>query len=284
MFILSDFYLSLQREHFPIHSFILLSIMKKFLFFIIAACLAQHSVGQEYTKATCADVNSGEDGLGYEVTGVITHIESADNDYHDLPWRVSDETGTILINEVDLTKPYYLELLGIGSDIVIKGIRKSESGAVGLTGCEIVEFGPTALRVYGVEEIPAEGGQILVHGVENGEGLVIGYDKEKAGWLTYESTDIMGGSETGGFYYYFTATANEGAPRSATVSFSTTKLGTTYTNEITISQNGKEPTAVSFVGQDAELPLNTYNLNGQTQVTMSRGLIIVRNGKKMFVR
>lgn len=258
--------------------------MKKFLCFVIAACLAQLSVGQEYTKATCAEVNNGEDGLSYEVTGVITHIESADNDYHDLPWKVSDETGTILINDVDLSKPYYLGLLGIGSDIVIKGIRKTESSAVGLSGCEIVEFGPTALRVYGVEEIPAEGGQILVHGVENGEGLVIGYDKEKADWLTYESTDIMGGSEMGGFYYYFTATVNEGAPRSAAVTFSTTKLGTTYTNEITISQKGKEPTAVSIVGHDAELPQNIYNLNGQTQVTKFRGQIVVRNGKKMYVQ
>ena len=263
--------------------------MKQIISFLMMTFLFHHAIAQDYTPATCANVINGEEGMGYEVSGEVTFIDMSVEDYYSRTWEISDETGSLRITAINFPE-YSLELLGVGSDITIQGTRKTVDNVVELTDCHIVRYSYMPLKVHEVGTFPAEGGTLLVVGNCNGDNhiLSIDYDKEEYCWLSFQrADDMVGGIEYGTFYYYFSATANEGEFRSAIVTFSTTRNGKTYSEEIVISQKGVNPDVIRMVGCGgcgAKKPQEVYDLFGHKKNVMSSGKIFVQGGKKIILK
>jgi len=263
--------------------------MKQIITFLMMTFLFHHAIAQDYTPATCANVINGEEGMGYEVSGEVTFIERTVEGFYGRIWEVSDETGSLRITDINFPD-YSLELLGVGSDITIQGTRKTVDNVVELTDCHIVKYSYMPLDVDEVGTFSAGGGTLLVVGNCNGDNhnLSIDYDKEENHWLSFQpADDMVGGIEYGTFYYYFTATANEGEYRSAIVTFSTTRHGKTYAEEVVISQKGANPEAIRMVGCGgcgSKKPQEVYDLFGHKKNVMSSGKIFVQGGRKKILK
>lgn len=260
--------------------------MKQFISILMMIFWVNHANAQDYTPATCTEVTNGEEGVGYEVIGVVTFIDMSVEDYYSRSWEVSDETGSLRITAINYPD-YSLELLGVGSDITIQGTRKTVDDVVELTDCHIVKYSYMPLSIHEVGTFSAGGGTMLVVGNCNGDNhiLSIDYDKEENYWLSIQrADDMVGGIEYGMFFYYFTATANEGEFRSAVVTFSTTRRGKTFAEDVVISQKGANPEVIRMVGCDSYGPQGIYDLLGQKKTVMNSGHIYVSEGKKVILK
>ena len=260
--------------------------MKQIITFLTISSLALQTNAQDYTQATCAEVIGGEEGKGYEVSGTVTFIDMSVEDYNSRIWEVSDETGSLRITDINFPD-FSLELLGVGSDITIQGIRKTADNVVELIDCYIVRYSYIPLAVTEVEPFPAEGGTLLIVGTCNGDNhiLSIEYDREENYWLSFQpADDMVGGIEYGTFYYYFTATANEGEYRSAIVTFSTTRHGKTYAEEVVISQKGANPEAIRMIGYDSNGSKDIYDVLGQKKSVTNCGQIYLQGGRKIILK
>lgn len=193
----------------------------------------------EIKTATCAEVNSGSEGMTYRVTGAVTNI------YNTLygNFYINDGTDKLHIygtlNKSGKTKGNPIADWGIeeGDIITVEGPMKFYNGSAELVDVTVVKLVKSLLKIEGFEPedatIPQEGGDVTVSLSCKGNGVTVEIPEDAKDWLSI--TNVTGGSNP---TVTFHANANAGGDRSANVVFKTSNGSQESELSATINQIG----------------------------------------------
>ena len=185
------------------------------------------------SKATCAEILNGPDNKTFLVTGVCTAI--ANTQYGN--WYLNDGTGEIYIyGTVNGSGAYAWSSFDIevGDEVTVQGPKSTYNGTVELVDAAFISVSKSLIKVESIEpenaNLSSDGGDYTINLVCKGDGVNVTVPEAAQDWLSIKS--ISGNT------IVFHAAANTAGPRNATLVFTTTKSGKTYTAETSISQDG----------------------------------------------
>lgn len=193
----------------------------------------------EIKTATCAEVNAGNEGMTYRVTGLVKNIYNLEygNFY------INDGTGEVQVygtlNKSGKTKGNPIADWGIeeGDQITVEGPMKLYNGAAELVDVSVIKLVKSLLKIESIDPadatIPLEGGEVKVNLSSKGNGVSVEIPEAAKGWLSI--VNITGGSTP---TVTFRANANAGGDRSAEVTFKTSNGSQESAVTATIKQTG----------------------------------------------
>lgn len=219
------------------------------------------------TTATCAEVIAGAEGATYRVTGTVTSV--ANTSYGN--FYLNDGTGEIYIyGTVDASGSYNWSSFGIdvGDEVTVQGPKKLYGTTVELvdatwisTNKSLISVDSTYVGGQNTTLIPSAGGDATVYlTLKGGDGIHVTIPDDAQSWLSIKSL--------GGQSIVFHAAENTSAPRSVTLTFTTTASGKEYSSTATLTQSGAGGTkevpftveeAISYVnGVGGDTPNEVY--------------------------
>lgn len=220
----------------------------------------------EIAKITVAQFNAAEenDAVFYELTGAITSIA---NTYYG-NFYLADETGSVYVYGLyDQLGGNYgaFEKYGLnqGDIITIRGYRGSYNGLIEVMGGYYVSHVASLVSATPAEvELPIEGGEFEVALAYKGETFEININPEARGWLNMGTIRPDGDTTR----ITFSAPANNGSPREATISFTSSKGSTVSTVETKVKQEGSiiDATVADFLAQEVS-DVALYRLTGKVK-------------------
>jgi len=192
----------------------------------------------ELKAITCAEVAAVGDGTTVRTKGVVTAI--ANTTYGN--FYLNDGTGVVyvygcLYDGKTQNNPITNNKIEVGDEVTVEGPKKDYNGTIELIDVTVINVEKSLIQidstmVAGVKssELPKEGGEITVYVANKGTKLQASVPVEAQEWLGISSID--------GNVVTFRATANTGAARSATLTFSTTDGKKSYSISCDIVQLG----------------------------------------------
>ena len=177
--------------------------------------------------ATCKQVIDGADGKTYRVKGTVTSI--ANTTYGN--WYLDDGTGQIYIygtlDKNGGTKNFLSLGIEVGDVVTVEGPKTTYNGTVELVDVSVVEIEKSIVKIVepeGAAEIKKEGGDFTVKLAFKGNLMPTVPDD--CSWIRYKTTTVTKGTVTAvtpnpadTAYVKFTVDANEGAGRTAIITF-----------------------------------------------------------------
>ena len=177
--------------------------------------------------ATCKQVIDGADGKTYRVKGTVTSI--ANTTYGN--WYLDDGTGQIYIygtlDKNGGTKNFLSLGIEVGDVVTVEGPKTTYNGTVELVDVSVVEIEKSIVKIVepeGAAEIKKEGGDFTVKLAFKGNLMPTVPDD--CSWIRYKTTTVTKGTVTAvtpnpadTAYVKFTVYANEGAGRTAIITF-----------------------------------------------------------------
>ncbi len=190
--------------------------------------------------STVAQVLAGENGVTYRVTGVCSAYTGTGNDLTYGNWDITDETGTVYIygtlDKNGETKGNPLAAWGIelGDVVTIEGPRDTYGTKVELVNVTVISITKSLLKLVGDAEykVAKEESTLDVKLAYKGEDLKVNTD---ASWLTLAGIDVQ--KDTA--YVKLHVAENSDDPRSAEVTFTSSKDGQSSEATITVEQAGE---------------------------------------------
>ena len=177
--------------------------------------------------ATCKQVIDGADGKTYRVKGTVTSI--ANTTYGN--WYLDDGTGQIYIygtlDKNGGTKNFLSLGIEVGDVVTVEGPKTTYNGTVELVDVSVVEIEKSIVKIVepeGAAEIKKEGGDFTVKLAFKGNLMPTVPDD--CSWIRYKTTTVTKGTVTAvtpnpadTAYVKFIVDANEGAGRTAIITF-----------------------------------------------------------------
>lgn len=220
----------------------------------------------EIAKITVAQFNAAEetDAVFYELTGAIASIA---NTYYG-NFYLEDETGSVYVYGLyDEKGGSYgsFEKYGLnqGDIITIRGYRGSYNGLIEVMGGYYVSHVASLVSATPAEvSMPIEGGEFEVALAYKGETFEININPEARGWLNMGTIRPDGDTTR----IQFSVPANNGSPREATISFTSSKGSTVSTVETKVKQEGSiaDATVAEFLAQPVS-GVALYRLTGKVK-------------------
>lgn len=220
----------------------------------------------EIAKITVAQFNAAEetDAVFYELTGAIASIA---NTYYG-NFYLEDETGSVYVYGLyDEKGGSYgsFEKYGLnqGDIITIRGYRGSYNGLIEVMGGYYVSHVASLVSATPAEvSMPIEGGNFEVALAYKGETFEININPEARGWLNMGTIRPDGDTTR----IQFSVPANNGSPREATISFTSSKGSTVSTVETKVKQEGSiaDATVAEFLAQPVS-GVALYRLTGKVK-------------------
>ena len=190
----------------------------------------------ELPVSTCAEVNAGEDGKTYRVSGTVTAITNTE--YGNL--YINDGTGEVYVYGVlyeGAEKQFSKHGIGVGDLIVVEGPRKTYSGTIELVNVNVISIEKSLVLVDPKEvTLEKEAGEFEV-GVDNKGFCTVDVDVD---WIKY-----VGLSDDSAMFTY-DAYEVMGAPRVGTVTFTVKKGDRESVVPVTVTQYGITPDPVAI--------------------------------------
>lgn len=220
----------------------------------------------EIAKITVAQFNAAEetDAVFYELTGSIASISNA---YYG-NFYLEDETGSVYVYGLyDSKGGNYgaFEKYGLnqGDIITIRGYRGSYNGLIEVMGGYYVSHVASLVSATPAEvSMPIEGGNFEVALVYKGETFEININPEARAWLNMGTIRPDGDTTR----IQFSVPANNGSPREATISFTSSRGTTVSTVETKVKQEGSiaDATIAEFLAQPVS-NVALYRLTGKVK-------------------
>ncbi|MCI1639838.1 MAG: hypothetical protein LKI42_01005 [Bacteroidales bacterium] len=197
--------------------------------------------------STCAQVLAGTDGKSYQVTGVCTRIASTT--YGN--WYIEDATGSVYIyGTLDSNDKFNWSSMGIdvGDVVTVEGPRSTYGTTVELVNVHVVSVSKSLVKVESDPvTLAKESAAFDLELTCKGDGLSIVIPDEAKSWLHVSSLVTSGTSATVSFF----ADENTGlAPRSATVTFTSSISSQSSSVTSVVTQKGNLPDPVSIASID----------------------------------
>lgn len=214
------------------------------------------------SEATCADVIAGPDGKTFIAEGVCVSI--ANTQYGN--WYLEDATGQIYIyGTVDAEGKYNWASFGIeeGDVVKVQGPKSTYNGTVELVDVKVIKVTKSLVKVVSGAEasLESDGGPFQVGLVSKGGNIAIDIPEAAKEWLSISGIDVVPGIPDPAFptvavpdttFVTFLAAENVAGPRLATISYSSSKDGSTSTVTSLVNQAGLSGTlAVPFTVEEA---------------------------------
>lgn len=215
-------------------------------------------------KITIADFNAApEDAtVFYEITGTISGIK---NTYYG-NFYLADETGSVYV--YGLGDPGTFESLGLseGDLLTMCGYRGSYGSTIEVMGGYYVSHVASLISATPAEvSLPIEGGSFEIAMAYKGETFEISIDDAAKSWLNMGTIKPDGDTTR----VSFSATANAGGLREATISFTSVKGSVTSTVTTVVTQEGSiaDKTVADFIAASEGTAL--YRLSGKIKSIVS---------------
>ena len=234
----------------------------------------------EVPLSTCAQIIAADDGKTYRAKGAVKSI--ANTTYGN--WYLQDETGEIYIYgtlDKNGAEKNFLSLgIEVGDIVTVEGPKTTYNGTVELVNVTVIAIEKSLIKVDSLDiknnTLAKEGGEFHAVLKNKGNGLNIIIPDEAKDWLLVSGISISGTESV----VTMRALPNEGGARQATVAFTTTNGGKTYTTETTISQEGSiiECPVSDFLA--AEVGTSQYRLTGVITSLYASD----KQGKSFYVR
>ena len=190
----------------------------------------------ELPVSTCAEVNAGEDGKTYRVSGTVTSI--ANTEYGNL--YINDGTDEVYIYGTlydGAEKQFSKHGIGVGDLIVVEGPRKTYNGTIELVNVTVVSIEKSLVLVDPKEvSLEKEAGDFEI-AVDNKGFCTVDVD---ADWIQYV------GISTSAAMFTYDAYEVEGAPRTGTITFTVKKGDRESVVPVTVTQYGITPDPVAI--------------------------------------
>ena len=240
------------------------------------AAEGQGGGGEAQTISIADYLALGENADTYIITGTITRVANTNYGNFDL----TDETGTLyvyglLTEELESQKCFREKELAMGDVLTVKATNLQLYKGTTWEIVDAIYISHTKSLIALDEDhvsVPKEGGYFEVNAEVKGADVKANFD---ADWIKFESATKSGDIVTLGF----TAAANEGEPRNAVISISTTTAkGESSEAEFTVSQDGNIPDVTVAEVLAAEDDVNSfYRITGYiSKVTdIAKGRIYV---------
>ena len=186
--------------------------------------------------SSCADVISGADGDTYKVRGTVTRI--ANTTYGN--WYLNDGTGEVYIyGTLDASgAEKNFTSLGIeaGDEVTVQGPKTTYGSTIELVNVSVISINKSLIKVdsLSTETLPKEGGEITAYITCKGEGVSVELPEDVQNWISVKSVITSGTSAK----VVLKVAANEKGKRTASLGFTTTSNGKTYTSTTEFSQEG----------------------------------------------
>jgi acetyltransferase-like isoleucine patch superfamily enzyme len=219
-----------------------------------------------YSIVPISEVLAGPENKTYRVQGTVTAI--ANTSYGN--FYLDDGTGSLYIyGTVDESGSYNWDSFDIevGDEVTVQGPKSVYNGTVELVDATFIEVEKSLIKVDSVENdtLPTAGGDVTVYltcKTSNGIGATVPEDAQD--WLSIKS---INGNEV-----VYHATENTGAPRSTTLTFTTTDGTKTYSSQTTILQLGAAGSqALPFTVDEAIAYVNS--VGGETSEVYVKGIV-----------
>ena len=197
--------------------------------------------------STCAQVIAGTDGKTYQVTGTCTKIASTT--YGN--WYLEDATGSVYIyGTLDANDKFNWSSMGIdvGDVVTVEGPRSTYGTTVELVNVHVVSVSKSLVKVNSdPATLEKEGGAFNLELTCKGNGLSIVIPDDAKSWLHVSSLVTSGTSATVSLF----ADENTGmAPRSATVTFTSSSSSQSSSVTSVVTQKGNLPDPVTIASID----------------------------------
>lgn len=226
--------------------------------------LLQMTEKVELPVSTCAEVNAGEDGKTYRVSGTVTSI--ANTEYGNL--YINDGTGEVYIYGTlyeGAEKQFSKHGIGVGDLIVVEGPRKTYSGTIELVNVNVISIEKSLVLVDPKEvTLEKEAGEFEISVDNKGFCIVdvdvdwikyVGLSNDSA-MFTYESYEVMG------------------APREGTVTFTVKKGDRESVVPVTVTQYGITPDPVAVADAVKEAKGTWLSVEGVVTGIHGDGLMV----------
>lgn len=219
----------------------------------------------ELPVSTCAEVNAGEDGKTYRVSGTVTSI--ANTEYGNL--YINDGTDEVYIYGTlydGAEKQFSKHGIGVGDLIVVEGPRKTYNGTIELVNVTVVSIEKSLVLVDPKEvSLEKEAGDFEI-AVDNKGFCTVDVD---ADWIQYV------GISTSAAMFTYDAYEVEGAPRTGTITFTVKKGDRESVVPVTVTQYGITPDPVAIADAVKEEKGTWLSVTGIVTGVHGDGIVVM---------
>lgn len=198
-------------------------------------------------EVTCQFVNEqGLDGKNYRVSGVVTSIASTT--YGNM--YITDETGTVYVygtlDEDGAEKNFESLGIEVGDEITVEGPRLTYGTTVELVNVTVNSITKSLIKMISESKTVKLGGEELdVKVAYKGKGAFFEIPSEYTDWIQYKSSKFIAGvpsklekNPADTVVYKFNVLPNAGAPRSASIKFTSSNGKNTSEATYSFDQEG----------------------------------------------
>ena len=219
----------------------------------------------ELPVSTCAEVNAGEDGKTYRVSGTVTSI--ANTEYGNL--YINDGTGEVYIYGTlyeGAEKQFSKHGIGVGDLITVEGPRKTYSGTIELVNVNVISIVKSLVLVDPKDVVlEKEAGKFEIK-VDNKGYCIVDVD---ADWIHYE------GMSTSSAMFTFDSYEEMAAPRKGTITFSVKKGDRESVVPVTVTQYGITPDPVAIADAVKEEKGTWLSVTGIVTGVHGDGIVVM---------
>lgn len=219
----------------------------------------------ELPISTCAEVNAGEDGKTYRVSGTVTSI--ANTEYGNL--YINDGTDEVYIYGTlydGAEKQFSKHGIGVGDLITVEGPRKTYNGTIELVNVTVISIEKSLVLVDPKEvSLEKEAGSFEIS-VDNKGFCTVDVD---ADWIQFA------GMSTSAAKFTFDAYEVEGAPRTGTVTFTVKKGDRESVVPVTVTQYGITPDPVAIADAVKEAKGTWLSVTGIVTGVHGDGIVVM---------
>ncbi len=219
----------------------------------------------ELPVSTCAEVNAGEDGKTYRVSGTVTSI--ANTEYGNL--YINDGTDEVYIYGTlydGAEKQFSKHGIGVGDLITVEGPRKTYNGTIELVNVTVISIEKSLVLVDPKEvSLEKEAGSFEIS-VDNKGFCTVDVD---ADWIQFA------GMSTSAAKFTFDAYEVEGAPRTGTVTFTVKKGDRESVVPVTVTQYGITPDPVAIADAVKEAKGTWLSVTGIVTGVHGDGIVVM---------
>ena len=231
----------------------------------------QMGTKSETKISTVAEVNDGAESVTYRVKGTVTKIsETATNGNFYLNDGTVEDPGLYIYGTKyeGQTKQAALEKLGVkvGDIITVEGPKSVYNGTVELVDVDVIDLEKFLIKIPTAEyTVVIDGDELVIEYECDGDGISVIVPEDAKDWLTLKGIDTAAKTVT------FEVAANEGGPRSTTITFQTSQDGKEYSAQTAVSQQGESATVAKIFEKGAGI----YSLDRLVVMANANGNVIV---------
>lgn len=198
--------------------------------------IQQQTEKVELPISSCADVIAGADGDTYKVKGTVTQI--ANTTYGN--WYLNDGTGVLYIygtlDANGASKNFASLGIEAGDEVTVQGPKTTYGSTVELVDVSVISINKSLIKVDSLSTttLPKEGGEVTAYITCKGEGVSVELPEDVQNWISVKSVITSGTSAK----VVLKVAANEKGNRTASLGFTTTSNGKTYTSTTEFTQEG----------------------------------------------